>query len=89
MKHASLNPHITVMDITMPTLNGLQAARQILKHCPTAYILILSIEDSSVLVEEVKKIGIKGFCSKNAMQVFFDAVEAILRGETYFYVQPN
>ena len=84
VKHAELNPNIVVMDIDMPTLNGLQAARQILKNHPSACILILSIFDSAAIVEEVKKAGIKGFCSKNTMGSFFDAVETLLRGETYF-----
>ena len=88
-KHAALKPHITVMDFNMPTLNGLEAARQILRDCPSALILILSISDSWALVEVVKKAGIKGFCSKNAMNEFFDAVEAILRGETFFSGKPN
>jgi two-component system response regulator DegU len=80
-------PNFIVMDIDMPTLNGLQAARQILKDHPSACILILSISDSLAIVEEVKKSGIKGFCSKNAMGSFFDAVETLLRGETYFLRQ--
>jgi DNA-binding NarL/FixJ family response regulator len=84
VKHAELNPNIIVMDINMPTLTGLQAARQILKNHPSACILILSISDSSAMVEEVKKAGIKGVCSKNTMGYFFDAVETLLRGETYF-----
>jgi two-component system, NarL family, response regulator DegU len=87
VKHAELNPNIIVMDINMPTLNGLQAARQILKDYPSASILILSISDSAAMVEEVRKAGIKGFCSKNTMGYFFDAVETILRGETYFLRQ--
>jgi DNA-binding NarL/FixJ family response regulator len=52
--------------------------------CPSACILILSICDSLALIEEAKKVGIRGFCSKNAMDSFYDAVEAILRGEAYF-----
>ncbi len=88
-KHAILKPHITVMDFNMPQLNGLQAAHEILMDCPSACILILSVEESSGLIEEVKKVGIKGFCSKNTMDVFFEAVEALLRGENYFHGQPN
>lgn len=89
LKHALLKPHITVMDFSMPEVNGLEAARQILMDQPSARILILSVEESSGLIEEVKKTGIKGFCSKNTMGVFFEAVETILRGEHYFHGQPN
>jgi DNA-binding NarL/FixJ family response regulator len=88
-KYATLAPHLVVMDFNMPTVNGLAAARQILKDSPSACILMLSISDSSGLVEEIRDAGIKGFCSKNTMSEFFDAVEAVLRGQTYFFRHPN
>jgi DNA-binding NarL/FixJ family response regulator len=87
--HAALKPHIIVLDFNMPTLNGLEAARQILKECPSACILILSISDSPALVEEAKNVGVRGFCSKNTMEYFFEAVETILRGETSFFRPVN
>ena len=83
-KHAALKPHLTVLDFNMPRLNGLQAAVHILKEHPSACILMLSVFETRGVIEEAKRAGIRGFCSKNSIDRFFDAVEAILRGETYF-----
>jgi DNA-binding NarL/FixJ family response regulator len=82
--HTALKPHVTVMDFNMPLLDGLQAARQILSNQPSASILMISISDARQLIEEMKKIGVKGFCLKRDIDDLFAAVEALLRGETYF-----
>ena len=83
-KHAALKPHVIVMDFKMPRLDGLQAARRILKDNPSARILMVSVSAPRQLMEEVKKVVIKGFCPKSRMDALLVAVEAILRGETYF-----
>ena len=83
-KHSVLRPHVVVMDFSMPRLNGIDASRRILKDHPSACILMISVSESQQLMEEVKKVGIKGFCSKSSMDALFAAVEALLRGETYF-----
>jgi DNA-binding NarL/FixJ family response regulator len=88
-KHSILKPDVIVMDFNMPHLNGLDASRVILKNQPSACILMLSVSESRQLREEVRKAGIKGFCSKGFMDAFFEAVEVILRGETYFTEQPS
>jgi len=88
-KHSILKPDVIVMDFNMPHLNGLDASRVILKNQPSACILMLSVSDSRQLREEVKKAGIKGFYSKGFMDTFVDAVEVVLRGETYFTEQPS
>jgi CheY-like chemotaxis protein len=88
-KHSVLKPHLTVMDYHMPLLDGLQAARLILKQHPSARILMITVSASRQLMEEVKKAGLKGFCSKCDVDAFFEAAETILRGETYFSEQPN
>ncbi len=68
----------------MPLFNGLDASRQILKENPSACILLLTVHSSRQLMEEAKKAGIKGFCYKASSDCFFEAVETLLRGETYF-----
>jgi DNA-binding NarL/FixJ family response regulator len=88
-KHAVLKPHLTVMDFKMPLLDGLQASRLILKQHPSARILMITVSASRELMEEAKKAGLRGFCSKSGMDAFFEAAETILRGETYFSEQPN
>jgi len=52
-KVAQLKPDIVILDIGMPSLNGLEATRQILHQNPRQRILILSITDSQQIIQEV------------------------------------
>jgi DNA-binding NarL/FixJ family response regulator len=88
-KHSVLKPQLTVMDFKMPLLDGLQASRLILKQHPSARILMMTVSASRELMKEAKKAGLRGFCFKSGMDDFIEAVETILRGETYFSEQPN
>jgi DNA-binding NarL/FixJ family response regulator len=88
-KHSVLKPQLTVMDFKMPLLDGLQASRLILKQHPSARILMMTVSASRELMKEAKKAGLRGFCSKSGMDDFIEAVETILRGETYFSEQQN
>ena len=56
-----LKPDVLLLDIGMPNLNGLDAARQILATNPDARILILTIHDSEQVVREVLAAGARGF----------------------------
>ncbi len=83
-KYRDLLPDVTVMDFEMPEMNGLDAARAILKEHPSAVILMLSVHLPGQLAVEARKIGIKGACPKSEMWCLPDAIRALLRGETYF-----
>jgi two-component system response regulator DegU len=83
-KHSWAQPHVTVMDFNMPVLNGLEASRAILRKCPDAPILLLTIFTSTQLATQAKKHGIKGFCSKVQIDCITEAIKALLRGESYF-----
>jgi DNA-binding NarL/FixJ family response regulator len=83
-KHGSVAPHVTVMDFSMPVLDGLKASRLILVKHPDATILMVTVTVSPQLAHEAKKAGIKGFCHKEHGHCIIDAIEALLRGETYF-----
>lgn len=83
-KHSSIQPHVTVMDFNMPELNGLHASRAILRKCPDARILLLTVFASSELVSQAKREGIKGFCSKIQINCITQAIKSLLRGESYF-----
>jgi DNA-binding NarL/FixJ family response regulator len=83
-KYFDLKPDLVLMDFSIPVLNGLAAAKQILYFDSSANILMISVIDSPHFVGEVKKIGIKGFCSKAEIGRLHEAVDAILSGETYF-----
>ena len=61
-----LHPAIVLMDVAMPLLNGLQAARQLLKAVPATKVLMLSVHDDEVYVEEAAKSGAMGYLIKHA-----------------------
>jgi DNA-binding NarL/FixJ family response regulator len=84
-KTRQLKPDVVILDIGMPNLNGLEAARQILKHDVRHRILILTITDSEQVVQEVLKAGAKGYVLKSdAAKDLVTAVEALAQNRTFF-----
>jgi len=84
-KATQLRPDVVILDIGMPSLNGLEATRQILKLNPQARVLILTLHDSDQVVREVLNAGARGFLLKSdAARDLVAAVEALRRDKTYF-----
>ena len=84
-KALELKPDVLILDIGMPTLNGLEATRQILKTNPHARVLILTLHDSDQVVREVLNAGARGFLLKSdAARDLVAAVEALRHDKTYF-----
>jgi DNA-binding NarL/FixJ family response regulator len=82
---ASTRPHLVLLDIGMPNLNGLEAARQILAASPGIAILILTMHDSDNVVREVLRAGARGYVLKSdAGRDLVAAVEALQRQRTFF-----
>ncbi len=82
---SSLKPDVLLLDVGMPNLNGLDAARQILAMTPEARILILTVHDSEQVVREVLAAGARGFLLKSdAGRDLVAAVEALQHRRTYF-----
>lgn len=80
-----LKPDVLLLDIGMPNLNGLDAARQILATTPAARILILTVHDSEQVVREVLAAGARGFLLKSdAGRDLVTAVEAVQNRRTFF-----
>jgi DNA-binding NarL/FixJ family response regulator len=80
-----LKPDVAVLDIGMPSLNGLEAARQMLKNDPHVKIVILTMHDSDNLVREVLKVGARGYVSKtDAIRDLVTAINAVRSGVTFF-----
>lgn len=78
-------PDVVLLDIGMPNLNGLEAARQILTCCPEIAILILTMHDSDNVVREVLRAGARGFLLKSdAGRDLVAAVEALQQQRTFF-----
>jgi DNA-binding NarL/FixJ family response regulator len=82
---ASERPDLILLDIGMPNLNGLEAARQILTVFPDVPILILTMHDSDNVVREVLRAGARGFLLKSdAGRDLVAAVEALQVQRTFF-----
>jgi len=80
-----LQPDIAILDLTMPELNGLDAARQLLTLSPATRILIVTAHGSEQLLREVLEVGAMGYVLKSdADDVLPEAIDAVLRGRTFF-----
>lgn len=80
-----LKPDLVLLDIGMPSLNGLDATRQILAAAPDTRVLILTMHDSEQVVREVLAAGARGFLLKSdAGRDLVAAVEALQHHRTFF-----
>ena len=78
-------PDIVVMDISMPDLNGLEAARQIRKMLPKTEVMILSLHFSDQLVREIVDAGVHAYVLKSdADEDLLKAVEALANRRSFF-----
>lgn len=84
-KATELRPDVVLLDVGMPNLNGLDAARQILASSPRTRVLILTMHESEQIVREVLEVGARGFLLKSdAARDLVAAVEALQRRTTFF-----
>ena len=80
----ALRPDIAIVDVAMPLLTGLQAAREIRSQAPEVQVLVLSMHDDERYVFEALKAGASGYVLKReADTALVDAVHATLRGEPF------
>ena len=83
-KAEGLQPDLIVLDIGLPTLNGLEAARRIRKFSPESKILFLSQESSADVVQEALGIGALGYVIKTHAGIeLLAAVDAVHQGVPY------
>lgn len=79
-----LKPDVIVLDISMPILNGLDAARQIKKSLPDVKLIFLTMHSSPTYANEAIKVGASGYLLKqSAASELQQAIEAVLGGQTY------
>lgn len=78
-------PDPAILDIQMPRLNGIEAAREILRYCPNTIILSDSLHDVELVSRELKEAGVRGFVQKVRIGTdLIPTVEAVLNGKTCF-----
>jgi DNA-binding NarL/FixJ family response regulator len=81
----TLKPDVALLDIAMPKINGLDAARQILSQAGTTKILLLSAHDSAEVIMHVVDSGAKGYVLKSdAARDLVAAVDAVRSNQTFF-----
>lgn len=83
-KAEELQPDLIVLDLGLPTLNGIEAARQIRKLSPASKIIFASQESSADVVQEALSSGARGYVLKTRADVdLVAAVEAVLEGRQF------
>ena len=80
-----LKPDLIILDITMPVLSGLAAAKEIRNILPATPILFLSMHDGSALKEAAKAAGGQGFVGKNEVSgTLLKAIDALSQNKTFW-----
>ena len=82
---ASLHPDVAVLDITMPNLNGIEAARQISDKQPNIAIVVLSMHADEGYVLRALKAGARGYLLKESPAAdFVSAIRSVSEGKAFF-----
>lgn len=83
-----LEPDVVVLNVTMPVLNGFEAAREIKKDLPEMAIVILSSSADQRFIEEAQKIGVRAYVAKTkAGEALVKAIEAAVIGEDFVLME--
>jgi two-component system response regulator NreC len=78
------HPHVVVMDLSMPEMNGLVATHAIKQESPDTAVVALTRHDDAAFVEELKKVGVSGYVLKqSASSELLDAVRIAAVGGSY------
>lgn len=79
---------VYVLDITMPNMNGIETARELLKLSPSVKIIILSLYDTKVMVDAALDAGVHGYLTKETgTRNLVDAIREVCAG--HYYLSPN
>jgi DNA-binding NarL/FixJ family response regulator len=80
----SSKPDVAILDVSMPRMTGLQAAREIRARVPSTSVLLLSMHDDERYFFDALEVGASGYVLKRAADTdLIDAIHAIARGEQF------
>jgi len=80
-----LLPDVVIMDIVMPTMNGLEATQRLIQEGCASPVLIVALEASEALRETARRAGARGYVAKSqASRSLIDALERVHAGGTFF-----
>jgi DNA-binding NarL/FixJ family response regulator len=78
-------PDVTILDIAMPLLNGIEATRQIARRVPSTRIIVLSMHADEAYVGQVLQAGAVGYLLKDSADVdLIQAVHEVAAGKSFF-----
>jgi len=81
-------PDVAIMDVSMPIMNGVDAAREMTKSSPKTRVILLTQHDEDQYVTEALRAGVQGYVLKNqAVEDFVHAIQEVCRGSVY--LSPN
>jgi DNA-binding NarL/FixJ family response regulator len=84
-KAEELKPDVAILDISMPDLNGIEAARRIRKSAPNTEVLILSVHYSDQLIRDILEAGVRGYIVKSdSDRDLVIAVETLANHKPFF-----
>lgn len=87
-KIMELKPHVAIMDIMMPVMNGLEATKLITEKGLDTYVIFLSMEVTEKSIDEAIKSGASGYLPKDSKKdVLIEAIKTVREGRTYFSKQ--
>lgn len=79
-----LKPDVILVDISMPQLNGIEAARRLKKALPKTKLIFVTMHEDATFVTEALRAGASGYVVKKAApQELVAAIQEVLRGRTY------
>lgn len=79
-----MKPDLVILDFQMPGMNGLQAAREIVKETPETPVLLCTAHLSNALLGEARRAGFSGAVPKSISSEIVNGVKALLRHESFF-----
>jgi DNA-binding NarL/FixJ family response regulator len=80
----STRPDVAILDVTMPRMTGLQAAREIRARTPETSVLLLSMHDDERYFFDAVEVGANGYVLKRSADTdLIDAIQAVARGEQF------
>jgi DNA-binding NarL/FixJ family response regulator len=84
-KAAQLRPDVVILDIGMPNLNGLEAARQIHRQAPHTLMVVLTMDESEFVMKEALQAGVRAYVLKSdAGSDLVAAIEALQNNRSFF-----
>lgn len=84
-KAAQFRPDVVVLDISMPTMDGLESMRQMKKENPDIKVLVLTMHDNEEYFFQLLRAGASGYVTKKSVsRELVSAIEAVYRGESFF-----